>query len=70
MSMSDITVKPKSSGPEGATLATPRRGGVKIRLQGFMLEDYLDSVAANEALRDPQNTERVSWQQVKDQLGL
>jgi hypothetical protein len=48
----------------------PLSQSVKLRLAPFMQEDYIDSLAARHALSDPENTERVPWQQLKDQLGL
>ena len=34
------------------------------------LEDKLDLVAAMAALQDPENRQRISWEQVKAELGL
>jgi hypothetical protein len=35
-----------------------------------MLEDYLDAIEAKMALRDPENAERIQWEQLKGELGL
>ena len=34
------------------------------------LEDYLDVAAAHQALANPENNERIPWEQVKAGLGL
>ena len=34
------------------------------------LEDYLDVAAARQALANPENNERIPWEQVKAGLGL
>lgn len=34
------------------------------------LEDYLDVAAARQALANPENDERIPWEQVKTGLGL
>ena len=34
------------------------------------LEDYLDVAAARQALANPENNERIPWEQVKAELGL
>jgi hypothetical protein len=74
MTQSTIEISQKSAGPEGATLVTEQpslpRVGVKITLVPFMLEDYLDAVLAKAALQDPDNAERIPWEQVKEKLGL
>jgi hypothetical protein len=68
-----VEVKHKSAGPEGVTYIPGQPGtvhGLKKRLPSFMLEDYVDSVIAKHLLRDPENSERIPWDQLKDQLGL
>jgi len=60
-----------SSLPE--TKVVEMAGGVvpsKARLTSFMLEDYLDAIDAKMALRDPENAERIQWEQLKGELGL
>ena len=65
-------IKPKSAGPAGVS-ASPGAsvvGRSKVCLSTFMDEDYLDSIEAKLALNDPDNTERIRWQQLKEELGL
>ena len=64
------------AGPEGAAVSadqpSPPRPLVsfKVHLTTFMLEDYVDAVEAQAALNDPDNAERVPWEQLKGRLGL
>jgi len=54
-------------------IKSPRRPLVtpgKVHLTKFMLEDYLDAIDAKLALADPDNTERIRWEQLKEDLGL
>jgi hypothetical protein len=65
-------IKPKSAGPVGVS-ASPESsvaGRGKVVVSTFMLEDYLDSIEAKLALNDPDNSERVRWEQLKERLGL
>lgn len=50
--------------------ATARVAPSKVILTDFMLEDYLDAIEAKMALLDPENAERVEWEQLKGELGL
>lgn len=71
--MSTVAVEIKRKfGPEGASIAPEQRArsGLKIRLVPFMLEDYIDSIEAHAALEDPENSQRIPWEQLKEQLGL
>jgi hypothetical protein len=74
MSTPTVEITRKSAGPEGATVlqgqAANFRKGSKCIFASFMLEDYVDSVLAQQALADPDNVERVSWAQLKERLGL
>ena len=70
-----IEITRKSVGPEGASLSgdqppVPAPTSFKVHLTGFMLEDYVDAVEARAALNDPDNAERVPWEQVRERLGL
>jgi hypothetical protein len=51
-------------------MAGARVAPAKIQLAAFMLEDYLDAIEAKMALRDPENVERIQWEQLKSELGL
>ena len=51
-------------------LAGARVSPTKVLVTSFMLEDYLDAIEARMALRDPENAERISWEQLKGKLGL
>lgn len=61
-----------SSLPEtkAVAMAGARVSPNKVRLTNFMLEDYLDAIEARMALRDPENAERIQWEQLKRELGL
>jgi hypothetical protein len=68
-----VEIKPKSAGPEGMTPAAgPIISGnvAKVLIAGFVLEDYVDSIIAHQALNDPENSERIPWEKLKSQLGL
>jgi hypothetical protein len=58
-------IKPRSAAPASAPVAPGT-----VQLVGFMLEDYLDAIEAKLALAKPENTERIRWEQLKDELGL
>ncbi len=65
----------KSAGPEGAAISAdqppaPPWASFKVHLTSFMLEDYVDAVEARAALNDPDNAERVPWEQLRGHLGL
>ena len=73
--MSAVEINAKSAGPAGATIAPGARGLAKptwkVSLVPFMLEDYVDSVLAKQALEDPENKQQpISWEHLKEQLGL
>jgi hypothetical protein len=51
-------------------MAGARVAPAKAHLTHFMLEDYLDAIEAKMALRDPENAERIQWEQLKGELGL
>ena len=51
-------------------MAGARVAPAKVQLTSFMLEDYLDAIDAKMALRDPENAERIQWEQLKGELGL
>lgn len=74
MSTPIVEIKQKSVGPEGAVVLQGEAGlfrkRLKIQLISFMLDDYIDSIAAKQALADPDNAERVPWEQLKERLGL
>jgi hypothetical protein len=55
----------KSAVPANAPVAPG-----KLHLVAFMLEDYLEAIEAKLALADPENAERIRWQQLKGELGL
>lgn len=65
----EVEIQVKSTGPGGMTAAV-EVGGWKLVLDPFMLEDYLDAVEARAALADPENTERIPWEDLKGKLGL
>ena len=73
MNTAEPEIKPKSAGPEGASIAFGEAGwssGLKIRLVSFMREDYIDAAEARAALNDPENRERVPWKTLKEKFGL
>jgi hypothetical protein len=69
-------VAPKSGGQaataeigQNVRASRPTSTG-KVCVVDFMDEDYLDEVAAQAALDDPENRDRISWETLKGQLGL
>ena len=69
--MSTVEITRKSAGPEGASIAPEQvPAPSKVRLAPFMLEDYLDAVEAHAALEDPENSQHIPWEQLREQLGL
>jgi hypothetical protein len=70
--MSTLEITRKSAGPEGSTIAPEQQAPLagKILLAPFMLEDYVDALEAHAALEDPENSQRIPWEQLRDKLGL
>jgi len=62
---------PMSTIPEATvkTAASPV-APPKVLVDHFMLEDYLDAIDAKMALADPENADRIEWEQLKAELGL
>jgi hypothetical protein len=74
MTTSIDEIKGKVAGPAGTTPAADQpetgRRAFKCRLVPFMLEDYVDGLLAKQALNDPENGERISWEKLKEDLGV
>jgi hypothetical protein len=60
----------KLAGPSGVSAPGAASSPRKVYLASFMLEDYLEVIEAKLALADPENAERISWEQLKGKLGL
>jgi hypothetical protein len=70
--MSTFTIERATAAPAGDSVIRQKtyHHALLLRVQNFMLEDIVDAILAKRALADPKNVNRLSWEKVKEDLGL